>query len=169
MSQDHITRWTNGGKSPKAADIAAYGHIAERVGEWLARHGNDINRLHEAIGRTKPGDAHVTLAYGWAACRNAPSARWRGPLAQVLGVPEAELAPRLPGPKRSHRRVPDNPTPAATTTLPIQFTVGTDGVGELSLKMRGDPAELIAVMQLLLADPVIKRAEARAREENADQ
>ena len=128
--------------APSAHQVATYGHIAAVMRAHLAKDGNTMQDLCEAIGKPRGW----TSGYGWLGSRCAPSDDIRPAVARVLGVPEAALMPNReawPGERRSvalTERVQGSaalvPERVNRATEALGFSVDSEGIAELRLRAR---------------------------------
>jgi hypothetical protein len=88
------------------AEIAAYGHIAAALREYLKRTGKDIADLNQAIGNER---SH-TAPYIWLNCKGGPGPANRIKLAKLLGCKPDDLAAKV------RSKAPDG--------LPVKHEVG---------------------------------------------
>jgi hypothetical protein len=134
------------------AEIAMFGHIAARLRAFLTERKMSIPEFAEALGL----DRGSATPYKWLGAHGGPAPKLRAILANVTGIPEAELVPRKPG----------DPAPAPSQALAVvtspaklapvrvgdvlSFAVAADGSARLRLDIVLPIASATPLLRMLL-------------------
>ena len=143
--------------------IAAYGHIAAALRDYLKRTGKDVGDLNKAIGVPR---GHTSV-YHWLNGKGGPGPENRVKLAKLLGCQPDDLAAKVRG------KAPDAPVagpvgkmlqqlqrPPAPHPAPRQgdvlaFTVQQDGTARIRLDATLPVATAMPLLRMLLDAGVV--------------
>jgi hypothetical protein len=141
--------------------IAAYGHIAIALRDYLKRTGKDIGDLNKAINMPR---GHTSV-YHWLNGKGGPGPENRVKLAKLLGCQPDDLAAKV------RARVPDGvkaiPAPSAPRTASgaawvsprradaLAFVVTAQGEAHIKLDVTLPLAEGSALLRMLLDAGVV--------------
>lgn len=133
-------------------------HLAPLIIGYMKREGITGQEMGRRLGAPNGSGAVIS---GWIRSLNAPSEQYRAKLAELLGVDESELKPRVEGKAReataraleAHLQAP---APPPQVLLPrrqdnvLSYSAASDGQAEVKLLARGPHARMAVVFRLLL-------------------
>lgn len=141
-------------KAATRDEVARFGHIAAALRAVMKQRGWKVPDFNEALGKTR-GDAGI---FKWLAARGAPSPANRALLAEVTGIPEAALRPRVPGapPPPSQAVALVEPPPAKISAATVRvgdvlsFVVSSTGEARIRLDVSLPVAAATPLLRMLL-------------------